>query len=316
MSIAERVTIREYDSAEDAKAAEALLFDSGLSADIVSRSGNQIRVVPGWENDARSVLDGSGTGSGSSITTAAGKVKNAASSAKESVQSTASTATDRAQQTASSAVDKVQNVAGAASEQVDKTSNAAASQVETLADAVRRRGDSPSAPALQRRAAHTTAGALDKTSQYLRQGSLRVVLADLSSVVRRNPGRSLLAGLGLGYLVVPRLFPGAGSSAAASVHQHSQSEVITTHQPAAEIATAYQPTPEVLPVSQPIDVSVTYTSSPEVYASSSDADVSVAELDSEVRSDSSSSFVVEPVTDHAASQAEDATNAYPERTKY
>jgi hypothetical protein len=54
MNLAQRITIGEYATTEEA--AEALLLRSGLTGDIVSRAGRSIRVVAPWEGRGGSDL--------------------------------------------------------------------------------------------------------------------------------------------------------------------------------------------------------------------------------------------------------------------
>ncbi len=247
----ERVTVREYPTTDDAKAAEELLLGSGLTSDIVSRSGKKIRVVANWEADALAVLEGTmttvsvvggptvapvatdyyteegstgvtdkakdaastaaGTVTGAA-SSAAGTVSGAASSATDTVSSAASTATDTVGQVASTAADKVQGATSGVTTQVDQVTNALADRIETVAATMQEKGASPQAPAVQRTVAQTTANVLDKTAQYIEHPSGSVILNDLRGAVRRHPLRSLLVGLGLGFLARSTVLPGLGSA--------------------------------------------------------------------------------------------------------
>ena len=244
MRTPERVTIQEYDTTDAAKDAENLLLRRGLTKDIVSRSGKKIRVLAPYATEARALLAG-----GTSATAAYGgvgptdprvratpvaygqdeatattdKVPNAVSSVTDTVQQAASSVVDTAQQAASTVVETVQEVTRPVTSQVGRAAEAAADQVQSLASTVRQGGTSPQAPAVQRQAAQTTARALDTTAQYLRQGDVQGMLEDLRRVIRRNPGRSLLLGLGLGYLARGTLFAGSGAQGARG-SQQSQGE--------------------------------------------------------------------------------------------
>ena len=243
MSTPERVTIKEYETTEEAKDAENLLLRSGLTKDTVSRRGKTIRVLAPYETEARALLAGgtsatatyAGVGltdplagatpvsSGQdAATSTTDKVTDAASSVTDTVQQAASSAVDTAQQAASTVVETLQEAARPVTSQVGRAAEVAADKVEGLASTVRQGGASPQAPAVQRQAAQTTASALDKTAQYLRQGDVRVMLEDLRSVVRRKPGRSLLLGLGLGYLARGTFFAGSGSQGASGGQQSQE----------------------------------------------------------------------------------------------
>jgi len=259
----ERVTVREYPTSDDAKAAEELLLASGLTSDIVSRSGKKIRVVANWEADALAVLEGTmttvnvmggptvapvatdyyteegstgvtdkakdvastaaGTVTGAASTaadtvtgaasSAAGTVTSATASAADTVSSAASTATDTVAQVASTAADKVQGATSGVTTQIDQATNALADRIETAAATIQEKGASPQAPAVQRVVAQTTANVLDKTAQYIEHPSGSVILNDLRGAVRRHPLRSLLVGLGLGFLARSTVLSGLGSAA-------------------------------------------------------------------------------------------------------
>jgi len=263
----ERVTVREYPTADDAKAAEELLLASGLTSDIVSRSGKKIRVIAKWEADALAVLEGTmttvnvvggptvapvatdyyteeastgvtdkakdaastaaGTVTGAA-SSAAGTVTSAASSATDTVSSAASTATDTVAQVASTAADKVQGATSGVTTQIDQATNALADRIETAAATIQEKGASPQAPAAQRAVAQTAANVLDKTAQYIEHPSGSVILNDLRGAVRRHPIRSLLVGLGLGFLARSTVLSGVGS---ATGQLSGQSSTTTTTTP-------------------------------------------------------------------------------------
>ncbi len=263
----ERVTVREYPTTDDAKAAEELLLASGLTSDIVSRSGKKIRVVANWEADALAVLEGTMTtvdvvggptvapvatdyyteegstgvtGKAKDVastaadtvtgvaSSAAGTVTSATSSAADTVSSAASTATDTVAQAASTAADKVQGATSGVTTQIDQATNALADRIETVAATIQEKGASPQAPAVQRTLAQTTANVLDKTAQYVEHPSGSVILNDLRGAVRRHPLRSLLVGLGLGFLARSTVLSGVGSSVGQQSGQSSTTTASTT----------------------------------------------------------------------------------------
>ncbi len=263
----ERVTVREYPTVDDAKAAEELLLGSGLTSDIVSRSGKKIRVIANWEADAIAVLEGTMTtvnvmggptmapvatdyyteegstgvtdkakdaastaadtvtGTASS---AAGAVTSATSSAADTVSSAASTTTDTVAQAASTAAEKVQDATSGVTTQIDQATNVLANRIETAAATIQEKGASPQAPAVQRAVAQTTANVLDKTAQYIEHPSGSVILNDLRGAVRRHPLRSILVGLGLGFLARSTVLSGIGSSVGQQSGQSSTTSASTT----------------------------------------------------------------------------------------
>ncbi len=203
MSDADRVTIKAFDTTDEAKDAERLLLDQGLSKDVVSRKGKKLKVAAEHEDQARSIL-GNSNGLGlvsaaqapldvvaDGVQTVAGKVADAA-------QSATSTVSDTAQSVTSTVSDTVQGVTSTVADQVGIAVDAASGRVAELATSVREYGADSSG--VQRQVTRTTASALDRAAYYLREGDINVVLDDLRDTIRRNPGRSLLLGLGLGYL--------------------------------------------------------------------------------------------------------------------
>ncbi|MEJ7652153.1 MAG: hypothetical protein WKH64_01740 [Chloroflexia bacterium] len=53
---AERVLVQEYDSVDDAKAAEDLLIEMGANKNMVFRDGKRLRVIDTYETRARELL--------------------------------------------------------------------------------------------------------------------------------------------------------------------------------------------------------------------------------------------------------------------
>jgi len=228
MSSRERITIRQYDTTDDARAAEALLQESGVPQDMITRSGKKISVDALYAGQARGLLGsvttegetmsvGNETGVASSavntaqsaVASVADTAQSAASTVVDSAQDVAGTVADTAQDVAGAVADKVQDVTGAVTSQVGKVADVAAGQVEQLADTARQGAINADAPAAQREVAETAANVLDKTATYLREGDINVMLNDLRDLVRRHPLRSLALGLGLGYLARGAFFPEA-----------------------------------------------------------------------------------------------------------
>ena len=158
-------------------------------------------------------------------------VKQAASSTADSIQGIASTVADTAQNAVSGVVDKVQDVTGAVADQAQRVTTAAADQVETLADTVYQQAAPPNAPELQRNVAEKTVNVLDRTAEYLREGDVQLILEDLRSTIRRNPGRAVLLGLAAGYLARSTFFGSTGTSSSGATR------------PAQPFTPSYQPVP-------------------------------------------------------------------------
>jgi hypothetical protein len=202
MSDADRVTIKAFNTTDEAKDAERLLLDHGLNKDVVSRKGKKLRVTAEREDEARSILGAGASGVFSSdqapVSTVVDGVQTVAGKVADATQSAASTVSDTVQTATSTVSDTVQSVTTTVVDQVGGVVDAAGERVAELAVTVREYGADGSG--VQRQVARTTAGALDRTAYYLRQGDINIVLDDLRAAIRRSPGRSLLVGLGLGYL--------------------------------------------------------------------------------------------------------------------
>jgi len=121
------------------------------------------------------------------------------------VQQVASTVVDTAQQATST-------VTNAVAEKVDQVTDAAAGGVEQLADTVVSAAYGNDVSQGTRAVADTTVNVLDRTAEYLRNGDLSIVVEDLRDVVRRHPLRSIILGLGLGYLARGAFFPASAST--------------------------------------------------------------------------------------------------------
>lgn len=143
--------------------------------------------------------------------------QGAAATVVDTAQEVVSTAAGAVAQTAGAVVDTAQQatsaVTGAVSTKVDQAADAAASGVERVADTVAQTVYSGDASPGTRRVAETAVSALDRTAEYLREGDLSLVVEDLRGVVRRHPLRSLILGLGLGYLARGAFFPSSGAQA-------------------------------------------------------------------------------------------------------
>jgi len=206
--MADYVTLRDYDTVADAKAAEQQLVLGGISG--VSRTGKKLKVDVTYESQARALLAGSATPADAVAgvtSTVSDTAQSAVSTVTDAAQSAASTVVDTATSVASSAADTVQDAASTVTTQASKVTSVAADKVRDLADSVRQQGSSPDAPQVQRQAAQTTANVLEKTSQYIQPGGVQTLLSDVRSSIQRNPLRSLLIGLGVGYLLRARFFP-------------------------------------------------------------------------------------------------------------
>lgn len=202
MSDADRVTIKAFNTTDEAKDAERRLLDHGLSKDVVSRKGKKLKVVAAREDEARSILADEApevlSTDHAPLNTVVDNVQVVVDKVSDVAHSATSTVSDTVQSATNTVSDTVQNVTSTVVNQVGGAVSAAGERVAELATTVHEYGADGSG--VQRRVAQTTAGALDRTAYYLQEGDINVVLDDLRATIRRNPGWSLLIGLGLGYL--------------------------------------------------------------------------------------------------------------------
>jgi len=208
----------------------------------MSDSVGRVTYGAGYEDDDRSaagevketVQDAAGAvvdTAAAAASTTAGAVgavvdtaQDAASATAGAVGQVASTVVDTAQDAVSATAGAVADVAGAVvdtaqqatstvtnavSGTVGQVSDAAAGKVEQLADTVIETAYSPNVSEGTRAVAETTVNVLDRTAEYLRNGDLSVIVEDLRGAVRHHPLRSLVLGLGLGYLARSAFFPAA-----------------------------------------------------------------------------------------------------------
>jgi hypothetical protein len=183
------------------------------------RGKSKSRTKGGGRMSDRETAVPTGAGYADENASATSEIKETASDAVDAAQTAVASAAETVQQTASAVVDTAQQatsaVTSAVTSKVDQVGDAAAGKVEQIADTVAHAAGSADVSEGTRQVAATTVNVLDRTAEYLRDGDIGVIVEDLRSVVRRHPLRSLVVGLGLGYLARSTFFP-ASSSAASS----------------------------------------------------------------------------------------------------
>lgn len=123
---------------------------------------------------------------------------------REKVSQTA----DKAKTEASAAKDTAKQKAGQAKEQATQKADAgldqAASGADKLANTIRSKAESGSHEGAKGAAmdkATVVADKLDQTSQYLREKDSQQLVSDLEDLVRRKPVESVVAAVGVGFLL-------------------------------------------------------------------------------------------------------------------
>jgi ElaB/YqjD/DUF883 family membrane-anchored ribosome-binding protein len=118
-------------------------------------------------------------------------------SLKNSVEGVA----ERAGNRANAIKESVSDMARTATQTVDEGRQTAAERLGSAASAVRDRADQlPGGPKVQQ-FAHAAAEQLSTTADYVRNNDAKRMLADVQSLVRKNPGPSLAIAAAFGFLV-------------------------------------------------------------------------------------------------------------------
>lgn len=95
------------------------------------------------------------------------------------------------------AADKANELGAQAADSADAAMTSTGQSIQNLAQTVRQ--NAPTGKVGEY--AQTTADALEKSGQYLKQHNIEDVRGDLEALIRRRPVESLLVGLGVGFLL-------------------------------------------------------------------------------------------------------------------
>jgi hypothetical protein len=96
---------------------------------------------------------------------------------------------------------KVSDLSREAREKIDNNLGAAASGLDRAAEKLHRKADDLPGTARLSGLTHAAADKLNATAGYFREHDVNRIGSDLSSMVRQNPGRSLLAVGVIGFLI-------------------------------------------------------------------------------------------------------------------
>ena len=97
--------------------------------------------------------------------------------------------------------DKVSSLGRTAADKIDENRGAAAGGLEKAASAIHEKADSLPGGEKVTSMAHATAEKLSSTADYVRDHDVSTMMSDVETVVKNNPGRSLLAAAVVGFLV-------------------------------------------------------------------------------------------------------------------
>ncbi len=126
---------------------------------------------------------------------------NKATSFKDPVQDDSSTLGEKISDTATQVKDKVSDLGRTAADKIDENRGAAAGGLEKAASALHEKAESLPGGEKVTSLAHATADKLNSTADYVREHDVNRMMADVETLVKNNPGRSLLAAAVIGFLV-------------------------------------------------------------------------------------------------------------------
>lgn len=97
--------------------------------------------------------------------------------------------------------DSVSDLGTAAANKFDENREAAAAGLKDAASNLHQNAGSLSGGDKLTSMAHSAASALDSTADWVRENNSTKIMADVSSLVKRNPGPSMLAAIAVGFLI-------------------------------------------------------------------------------------------------------------------
>ncbi len=108
---------------------------------------------------------------------------------------------DRISDTVAQTRNKVTEFGSTAADKIDQTMTSAATGLDSAATAIHQRADYlPGGPKVAN-AAHSAAEKMSATADFVREHDVSTIVADVESLVKRNPGPSLLFAAAIGFLV-------------------------------------------------------------------------------------------------------------------
>lgn len=108
---------------------------------------------------------------------------------------------DKLSNVATQVKDTVSGFGATAANKFDDNREAAATGLKEAASSLHQNAGSMSGGDKLTSMAHSTASALDTTADWMRENSSTKIMADVSSLVKRNPGPSMLAAIAVGFLI-------------------------------------------------------------------------------------------------------------------
>ena len=126
---------------------------------------------------------------------------NKGTSLRDPVADEPSTVSEKLSDAAGQVKDKVSDLGRAAADKIDENRDAAASGLEKAASTLHENAESLPGGEKVSSLAHAAAEKLSSTAGYVREHNVNRMMADVETLVKNNPGPSLLAAVVIGFLV-------------------------------------------------------------------------------------------------------------------
>ena len=112
-----------------------------------------------------------------------------------------SKSTENISETATQVKDRISELSHKAAEKIDDSRDAAAGGLDTAATTLHEKAESLPGGEKVANVAHATAEKLTSTADYVREHDVSRMMSDVETLVKNNPGPSLLAAAAVGYLL-------------------------------------------------------------------------------------------------------------------
>jgi ElaB/YqjD/DUF883 family membrane-anchored ribosome-binding protein len=126
---------------------------------------------------------------------------NKGTSLRDPVADEPSTAGEKLSDAAGQVKEKVSDLGRAAADKIDENRDAAAGGLDKAASALHEKAERLPGGEKVASLAHATAEKLSSTADYVREHDVNRMMADVETLVKNNPGPSLLAAAVIGFLV-------------------------------------------------------------------------------------------------------------------
>lgn len=124
-----------------------------------------------------------------------------ASSVRNPLEREGSSTEGQLSEAAGQVKDKVMTMGRTAADKIDEKRDAAAGGLEKAASALHEKADSLPGGEKVTSLAHATAEKLNSTADYVREHDVNRMMVDVETVVKNNPGLSLVAAAAVGFLI-------------------------------------------------------------------------------------------------------------------